>query len=315
MTLKQKMPAILFYTGDWLKDPAVRCVSLPARGLWIDMLCLMYESPNRGYLSLASGKAVEPTQLARMVGTSTEDIENLLKELHDCGVYSLDERGVIFSRRMVEDEIRRQNKSKAGKRGMRSRYKKEDNDDSVSTSVITEPITEPQQNDNRPDNKPLTPLEYEYEYESVSNSELYTENQSIEKAWKSIPKNRRIGRGKFARIWIVDVIHTGLDQDMVIKAMCDYYDSERGRGKHHRQPATLISDRIWDEEKSMWRENRGEMKFPENIHDQEKIVKIYTEKSEENKQKVDTLLERGHEVGRIAYKIWEKHEDIRMAIC
>ena len=124
MTTKTKrnlMPAILFYTGDWLKDPAVRCMSLGARGLWIDMLCLMYESPTRGYLSLLDGKPVTAVQLARMVGGTNEEVEMLLVEMRDCGVYSITDDGVIFSRRMVADEELRELKSLAGKASGRAR--------------------------------------------------------------------------------------------------------------------------------------------------------------------------------------------------
>ncbi len=47
-----KLPAFQFYPGDWLKDPAVRSLPLEARGLWIDLLCIMHESDRRGYLEL-----------------------------------------------------------------------------------------------------------------------------------------------------------------------------------------------------------------------------------------------------------------------
>ena len=49
----------VFYPGDWFKDPALRSVSLAARGLWIDMLCLMFEGDHRGYLPHATGKPVQ----------------------------------------------------------------------------------------------------------------------------------------------------------------------------------------------------------------------------------------------------------------
>ncbi len=43
-----KLPSFQFYPGDWMKDPALRSVSLEARGLWMDMLCLLFESVRRG---------------------------------------------------------------------------------------------------------------------------------------------------------------------------------------------------------------------------------------------------------------------------
>jgi hypothetical protein len=47
-----KLPSFQFYPGDWMKDPALRSVSLEARGLWIDMLCLLFESGRRGYSNI-----------------------------------------------------------------------------------------------------------------------------------------------------------------------------------------------------------------------------------------------------------------------
>lgn len=112
-----KLPSFQFYPGDWFKDPALRAVSLAARGLWIDMLCLMHESPRRGYLQHASGKPVTRQQLARMTGCSMEELAQLLEELADAGVYSTTEEGIIFSRRMVRDEEFRQIRQEAGRKG------------------------------------------------------------------------------------------------------------------------------------------------------------------------------------------------------
>ncbi len=44
-----KQPGFYFYTGDWLKD--TRCLSLDARGAWLDLLCVLWESPTRGRIS------------------------------------------------------------------------------------------------------------------------------------------------------------------------------------------------------------------------------------------------------------------------
>lgn len=100
------MPAFQFYPGDWLKDPALRSVSTEARGLWIDMLCLMHEADRKGYLEL-NGQPVTPDQLARMTGCSAARVPHLLQELITSGVCSCTEHGVIYNRRMVKDERRR----------------------------------------------------------------------------------------------------------------------------------------------------------------------------------------------------------------
>lgn len=43
-----KKPSFQFYPGDWLKDTALRLCSPAARGIWMDMLCLLHECPQRG---------------------------------------------------------------------------------------------------------------------------------------------------------------------------------------------------------------------------------------------------------------------------
>lgn len=112
-----KRPSFQFYAGDWLKDPAVRAVSLAARGLWIDMLCLMDQSPRRGFLQHVSGQPVSAMQLARMTGCSPDEVLPLLQELDNAGVFSSTDNGIVFSRRMTRDERKRQLCAEAGKKG------------------------------------------------------------------------------------------------------------------------------------------------------------------------------------------------------
>ena len=46
-----------FYPSDWRADPALRMCSIAARGLWMEMLCVMHEATPRGSL-LINGKRV-----------------------------------------------------------------------------------------------------------------------------------------------------------------------------------------------------------------------------------------------------------------
>jgi len=50
-----KQPWLKFFPSDWRADPALRMCSLAARGLWIEMLCLMHEARPHGSL-LVNGK-------------------------------------------------------------------------------------------------------------------------------------------------------------------------------------------------------------------------------------------------------------------
>jgi hypothetical protein len=98
-----KRPAFQFYPGDWLRSTDLRACSVGARGLWIDMLCLMHEGNPYGYLKVG-GKVIHQDNLSRMVGATFAETEGWLKELRDAGVCSTDEAGCIYSRRMVRDE-------------------------------------------------------------------------------------------------------------------------------------------------------------------------------------------------------------------
>lgn len=111
-----KRPAFMFYPGDWRKDPALRVCSVAARGLWMDVLCLMHESDQYGHLSV-NGVGISAEQLARLVGESLPVVRKLLAELESHNVFSRNDQGVIYSRRMVADEQRRQFQAREGKKG------------------------------------------------------------------------------------------------------------------------------------------------------------------------------------------------------
>ena len=112
-----KLPSFQFYPGDWMKDPAVRSLTPAARGIWIDMLCLMFESPRRGHLENSQGKPVSPEKLARMLGVPAKQLQGLLEELEEEGVFSRTDEGTIFCRRMVRDEAFRSARAQCGKLG------------------------------------------------------------------------------------------------------------------------------------------------------------------------------------------------------
>ncbi len=101
-----------------MKDPALRSVSSGARGLWIDILCLLCDCVPRGYLQSASGKPYSPEQIARMTGNlSVEEVSGWIAELEDAGVPSRTDAGVLYSRRIVRDEHKRNLCAEAGKLG------------------------------------------------------------------------------------------------------------------------------------------------------------------------------------------------------
>jgi hypothetical protein len=115
--MKSKLPAIMFYIGDWMKASDIRMCSFAARGLWFDMLCLMHESDRRGFLQQPNGLPISQEQLCRMTGGSPDEVARLLQELDNSGVFSRSDKGIIYCRRMVRDEHKRQLLSAAGRKG------------------------------------------------------------------------------------------------------------------------------------------------------------------------------------------------------
>jgi hypothetical protein len=104
-----------FYPTDWRGDQTLRAVSLAARGLWIEMLMIMHEADPYGHLVLGA-RPVSNDILARMVSAQPIEIEQLLAELENAGVYNRTGRGgVIYSRRMTKDRLKANKCRKAAK--------------------------------------------------------------------------------------------------------------------------------------------------------------------------------------------------------
>lgn len=92
----------------WRGDAGLRMCGIAARGLWIELLSIMHECDPYGYLMI---KGRQPTmkQLASIIGmTNEKEVSTLLAELEEAGVFSRNEDGVIFSRRMQRDNQARE---------------------------------------------------------------------------------------------------------------------------------------------------------------------------------------------------------------
>lgn len=111
-----KRPAFQFYPADWRKDSALQSTSIAARGLWIEMTCVMHECDPYGHLAI-NGNPMSDAQLSRLVGESQQSVKRLLSELEVAGVFSRTNDGCIFSRRMVKDEYLRNIRAEAGRLG------------------------------------------------------------------------------------------------------------------------------------------------------------------------------------------------------
>ena len=107
------LPFLKFYPSNWRADAGIRSSSLAARGFWAECLFLMHEATPRGYLVI-QGKPPTDRALAVQVGATPAEVKRYRRELLEQGVAEVTREGVLFSRKMVRDEVRRQNGSKGG---------------------------------------------------------------------------------------------------------------------------------------------------------------------------------------------------------
>ncbi|MEH6631581.1 MAG: hypothetical protein V7776_12170 [Halopseudomonas aestusnigri] len=109
-----KLPWFKFFPTDWRADVGLKLCSLSARGLWLEMICIMHEAG--GYLEI-NGSSVSTPALAALSGTTPQEITELLGELEEAGVFSRDRKGRLYSRRMLRDLKKAGVAQKNGRRG------------------------------------------------------------------------------------------------------------------------------------------------------------------------------------------------------
>lgn len=130
-------PWLKFYPRDWRGDQALRVVSLAARGLWIDMLTIMYEAIPYGHL-IVGDQPVSDADLARLVGSTVEEVQALLVELLGARVARKTRGGVIYSKRMIEDD----RKAKAGRKAKLEAIEREKEKSPPARSPASPPTTQ-----------------------------------------------------------------------------------------------------------------------------------------------------------------------------
>lgn len=99
-----KAPAFQFYPKDWRGDSQLQMASLATRGAWHEMICCMWDAPERGKLTGTKDG------LARLLGCSLSDFEFAINEITSLNIGTVTESHgniTVICRRMVRDESER----------------------------------------------------------------------------------------------------------------------------------------------------------------------------------------------------------------
>ncbi len=181
-------PSFQFYPGDYLRDMRLRQCSAESRGVWMDMLCLMHQGLPYGHLRDESGD-IAIKSLARLVGLSPSQLGKCLSELESHGVFSRDEKGGIFSRRMARDEEIRLARANGGSASLKNPSVPRKKD--ILPTILRGkscPILPPEEEDRRTEES-LKPLERQTTGALSESIDLLNFRLSIYRQWKK-PSNK-----------------------------------------------------------------------------------------------------------------------------
>lgn len=242
---KGKAPAFQFYTGDWRKDPLLQSCTLAARGLWIDLLCAMWDSPERGYLVRQDGQPLTEGEIARMVGETPGNVRRAMEELERAGVYSTDEHGAIYSRRMVRDEAKRA--------GTRTRVRKHREKNACNADCNADC--------NGAGNADVTAMKQRSSSSSSSSTSVPPNTPpppgSFLEWWNAYPPHRRKNQGACITAW-QEALETGAEPAALIAAASEYAASPVGSGQYAVAAARWLTDRCWLDDRAAWRDVDGD---------------------------------------------------------
>ena len=132
---------------------SLRVCSLAARGLWVEMLAIMGISEKYGHLQIG-GVPITMAQLGVMAGCTEQEATALVAELERNGVFSRDENGVAYCRRMAREGLEYAQAADYGRMGGNPLLVSEKQEARNEKQEARSPLTH---SDNPPLRHPLTP--------------------------------------------------------------------------------------------------------------------------------------------------------------
>ena len=131
-------PAIQFYITDYLRD--TRILSAEARGVWMDLICLMFISPTRGVLSI-NGVKPEISDISKAINVDIETTQRCIDEILQWKVAEQSEKLGIYSRRMYREYLKGQKEKLNRSKAQRERRDKERQDQHKEGGSITSSLS------------------------------------------------------------------------------------------------------------------------------------------------------------------------------
>lgn len=125
-----KYPALLWYTGDWLKDPAVSKCAPATRGIYVDILCAMHENDRSGVVT----GTIE--QLSRIARCSVKEMIAALADLRSTLTAEVTEASNLVT--VTNRRMKRESKNRKQNALRQSRFKEKRSGNGVITPIEDE---------------------------------------------------------------------------------------------------------------------------------------------------------------------------------
>jgi hypothetical protein len=178
-----KVPASLFYWGDFVRDPDLRRCTNTEVGVWIRLLCLMYEAEYKGMLA-TNGVPWTDDEVALAIGGSVSEAKKAVTALVTKGVASRLPNGALINRRMY-----REHSERLGTRQRVQNFRLKEKEKQECNATVTDNVT------------PCTETEYERNTSSVNDLNKSTTTRETassvaeqeEEIYLAYP--RKVGRG------------------------------------------------------------------------------------------------------------------------
>lgn len=212
------LPAMPFYTGDWMKNPEIRSMPKSYRADCMDIWCYMWNSGERGYLVDKAGNPYSKEELGLMLGygENSDEFNKFFDYVSRKEIFNIRKKdGAWYSGFIVKLVEISEKRAKAGKKGGQSK----------SASKM----------------KANTLANTEYEYENDPEYKSFIIN-----FWDIYPIGRKTGKPTAFEKW--KKIINKIPVEKIKKAVEKYRDWVEEEEQQPRGPCVWLNNGCWDDE-------------------------------------------------------------------